>query len=122
MKKIAILNCLNANDVCTGMGCLKAFYQRKAAFAIYEGQDAQVLAFLRCSRCSMHNAEDPGMTEKLERLASEGIEAVHIGVCAAKGEEKKVCPYMEEHAAWLEDHGISVVWGTHGFIASKENL
>lgn len=120
MKKIAMLNCLDANDVCGGVGCLKAFHQRKATFAAYEGQDAEVYGFLRCTRCGTSGSDDPGMLEKLERLVSEGIETVHIGVCAAKGKEKLVCPHMEENAAWLEAHGIPVVWGTHGFIESKQ--
>ncbi len=119
MKKIAILCCLGANDVCAGVGCLKAFHQRKSTFAVYENQNVQVYAFLRCSRCGVSCKEDAGMTEKLERLVSEGIETVHIGVCAVKGPEKEVCPFMQEHAAWLTDHAIQVVWGTHGIIETK---
>ena len=29
MKKIAILTCLKANDVCTGASCLEAFFFKK---------------------------------------------------------------------------------------------
>lgn len=51
------------------------------------------------------------MTEKLERLVSSGIEVVHIGVCAQpKGIR---CQTMERYAAWLEEHGIRIVWKTH---------
>ena len=32
MKKIAILCCLNANDVCAGVGCLNSFYGKDKAF------------------------------------------------------------------------------------------
>ncbi len=32
MKHIAMLTCLNANAVCTGASCLKAFYDRTGSF------------------------------------------------------------------------------------------
>ena len=32
MKHIAMLTCLNANTVCTGASCLKAFYHRTGSF------------------------------------------------------------------------------------------
>ena len=49
------------------------------------GKDVDLRAFLRCSNCGKTPQEDPGMTEKLERLVSSGVETVHIGVCPAKG-------------------------------------
>lgn len=111
MKQIAILNCLKANDVCSGAGCLNALYERRAGFARYEGQEVRLRAFLRCSTCGKVPQEDAGMTEKLKRLESMQVETVHIGVCAQpKGSR---CPYMEANAKWLEDHGIEVVWQTH---------
>lgn len=111
MRKIAMLNCLDANDVCTGAGCLKAFYARTGGFEAYGEEELTLTAFARCSHCGKTAAEDAGMLEKLERLVSMGTETVHIGACAApKG---KRCPTMESHAAWLEDHGIKVVWKTH---------
>lgn len=75
------------------------------------GKDVDLRAFLRCSNCGKTPQEDPGMTEKLERLVSSGVESVHIGVCAQpKGIR---CQTMERYAAWLEEHGIRVVWKTH---------
>jgi predicted metal-binding protein len=109
--RIAILACLNANDVCTGAGCLSAFNERKGGFACYGEEKLQLAAFLRCSTCGKKLEEDPGMQEKLDRLVSIGTEAVHIGVCAQK--KGKPCPYMEEKANWLMQHGISVIWKTH---------
>lgn len=51
------------------------------------------------------------MTEKLERLVSSGVETVHIGV---RAQPKGIrCQTMERYAAWLEEHGIRVVWKTH---------
>ena len=97
MTNLAILCCLDANDVCTGAGCLRALRERRGGFACYEGQETELLAF--------------GMQKKLERLVSIGTQAVHIGVCAQPKGEK--CPYMAANAKWLEDHGIQVIWKTH---------
>lgn len=111
MTKIAMMNCLKANQVCAGVACLDALRERRAGFACYAGEDVDLRAFLRCSSCGKTPQEDPGMTEKLERLVSSGVEVVHIGVCAQpKGIR---CQTMERHAAWLEERGIRVVWKTH---------
>lgn len=111
MTNLAILCCLDANDVCTGAGCLRALRERRGGFTRYAGEDTELLAFLRCSHCSTPLQDDAGMQEKLERLETMGTQVVHIGACAQpKG---KRCPYMEANAKWLEDHGIEVVWQTH---------
>lgn len=111
MTKIAMMNCLKANQVCAGVACLDALRERRAGFACYAGKDVDLRAFLRCSNCGKTPQEGPGMTEKLERLVSSGVETVHIGVCAQpKGIR---CQTMERYAAWLEEHGIRVVWKTH---------
>lgn len=109
MTNLAILCCLDANDVCTGAGCLRALRERRGGFACYEGQETELLAFLRCSHCSTPLEEDAGMQEKLECLVSIGTQAVHIGVCAQPKGEK--CPYMAatqvaggpRHSGHLED-------------------
>lgn len=111
MKKIAMMNCLKANDVCTGAGCLRAFYERRGGFACYGDEELQLMAFLRCSQCGTPLSEDSGMQEKLERLKTVGTEVVHIGVCAQKNGVP--CPHMAENAAWLEQNGIAIVWKTH---------
>lgn len=111
MKKIAILNCLMANEVCAGASCLRAFYARQAGFARYAGEELQLVAFSRCSSCRKQLQDDMGMLEKLERIVSEGAEAVHIGVCAQMNNVR--CPTMETYAKWLEDRGVEIVWQTH---------
>ena len=112
MKKIAIVACLQANDVCAGAACLDALDARRAHFASYAGEEVKLCAFMRCSTCGVSPTEDRGMTEKLERLLKCGVEIAHIGVCAKK-RDGTVCPYMTETAEWLTSHGIKVVWGTH---------
>ena len=110
MKKIAMLNCLKANDVCTGAACMKAFRERRAGFERYAGEDLELIAFMRCSGCDKP-VEDRGMQEKLERLVAEGTETVHIGVCAQMNGER--CSTIEKCAEWLEARGVGIVWRTH---------
>ncbi|MFR5070605.1 MAG: CGGC domain-containing protein [Eubacteriales bacterium] len=53
MKHIAMLTCLNANAVCTGASCLKAFYDRTGSFAIYQTEALYLDAFMKCNGCEI---------------------------------------------------------------------
>lgn len=112
MKKVAILACLHANDVCAGVSCLSALEEKRAYFQGYIGQTVRLCAFLRCSRCGVDPEEDPGMMEKLERIVSCGVETAHFGICTTQ-RDGTVCPHMAKTAAWLEEKGVKIVWGTH---------
>lgn len=113
MKKIAILACQKANDVCAGCGCLNAFNDRKRYFERYSGEELRLVAFMRCSHCvdEIDPLEDPNFNEKLERLVSEGTECIHIGVCAKR--DRVPCPGMSRMADAFSEKGIEIVWGTH---------
>ena len=81
--------------------CIGHWPERTLTFAL----------FCVAAAAAKRHRKTPGMTEKLERLVSSGVEVVHIGVCAQpKGIR---CQTMERHAAWLEEHRIRVVWKTH---------
>ena len=114
MKRIAILACLRANDVCAGCGCLNALYDRKAHFDRYAEEEVRLVAFMRCSHCVQEGdpMEDPGFVEKLDRLVREGAEAVHIGVCAGRDDDT-ACPGMRKMSRAFSERGVEVVWGTH---------
>ena len=113
-KRIAILACLRANDVCAGCGCLNAFYDRRAHFERYAGEELRLTAFMRCSHCVRESdpMRDEGFMEKLERLVKEGTQIVHIGVCAGR-DEASACPGMLKMAQAFRDRGLEIVWGTH---------
>ena len=110
--KIAILNCLKANEVCAGCSCLKAFHTRTHAFQRYEGQDIELCAFLRCNGCSSMPESDSGMLEKLDRLKEEGVDAVHLGVCTHLP-DGSLCPNIQTIISLLSERGIPVIDGTH---------
>lgn len=105
--KIAILNCLKANEVCAGAACLRAFNGKTRHFTDYEA--AELVAFARCNGCKA--GIDAGFREKLERMVSEGAQVCHLGVCTVHDGQE--CPVITEAAAWLEEHGVKVVRGTH---------
>ena len=92
MKKIGILTCLNSNDVCTRA------------------------AVMTCNGCKETNAKEPaedeGILEKADRLVSEKISVIHVGVCRLN-EEKKECPRITQICGLIEERGIKVIRGTH---------
>ena len=109
--KIAILNCLKANDVCAGAACLKAFNAKTRHFAPSGDTPLELVAFGRCSGCD--TGIDPGFREKLDRMVSEGAEVCHLGVCTVQPETGKECPTITQAAAYLENKGLRIVRGTH---------
>ena len=125
MKRIAILACRNAEEVCAGVSCLQAFSRREGSFSAYGDASLELTAFLHCNGCQgvedqgpFHEGkfrplcEDAGMRKKLERLQREGVDIVHLGVCCwnRKGE---ICPWVEEIKKEFCCRGIKVVEGTH---------
>lgn len=113
MKKIAILTCRKACDVCTGAACFGAWNAKKAGFAPYAGEDASLVAFFHCNGCSAPPETDPGMLEKLDRLQSMGVSAVHTGVCTIPHGSTEQCPSIQKIAEMLRQRSIPVIHGTH---------
>lgn len=115
MEKIGILTCLHSNDVCARVWCLSSFWQRKDFFAKY-AEDTILAAMLTCNGCKGDNPsepeEDKGILEKLDRLVSEDIEIVHVGVCRLM-DDKKECPRMTKICEMIDSRGIQVIRGTH---------
>ncbi len=112
--KIAMLNCLRANDVCTGAGCLRAFNSGTKHFEQYGDTPLELVAMARCSGCEA--GMDEGFREKLDRIVSEGAQVCHLGVCTQKkdaGGERHECPVITEAARCLEERGVRVHRGTH---------
>ena len=113
--KIGILTCLHSNNICARVRCLSAFSERSDFFQNY-GEDVCLAAMMTCNGCRSMNAtepkEDAGMLEKADRLVSEGITTIHVGVCRLiNGKEE--CPRMTQICQMLEERGIRVIRGTH---------
>lgn len=116
MKKIGILHCRNASDVCAGVGCLKSFINKKDFFKKYENEHIELGAFFTCNGCKEHKEVEPqddeGIIEKLDRLVAENISIVHVGVCR-KLKNGSECPRITAMTLMLEERGIEVIRGTH---------
>lgn len=112
MKKIAMLNCMKLNEICAGASCMRAFNEKKASFARYEGEEISLVAFMRCNGCDALPDSDEGLREKLDRLETIGTEVVHVGVCT-KQKDGSRCPTMQTILDAIERRGIPIVDGTH---------
>ena len=106
--KIAILYCRKASNVCTGAACLKAFNHDLASFAQYANNRPELAAFCDCGGCDIDRVHDAGQCEKMERLVSEGVEKVHVGICVGQK-----CPHREEILAQLGQYHLPYEFGTH---------
>lgn len=109
--KIAILNCLRANDVCAAASCLCAFNSKSRHFACYEKETLELVALARCNGCEA--GIDSGFREKLDRIVSEGAQVCHLGVCTVHRDTGKECPVIYEAAEYLASKGVAIVRGTH---------
>ena len=49
---------------------------------------------------------------KLDRLVSEEVKTVHVGVCRLM-DDKKECPRMTKICEMIDSRGIQVIRGTH---------
>lgn len=114
MKRIAVLRCMTVSNSCTGSGCLRALREGTKAFARYEGEELELVAFLHCNGCDCDPATDVGMQKKLARLEKLGVDVVHTSGCTVRDRESgKRCPRIDEIAALLAARGIPTVHGTH---------
>ncbi len=109
--KIAMINCLKANEVCSGAGCLRAFNSRTKHFETYSGDELELVAMARCNGCEA--GIDDGFKEKLDRIVSIGTEVCHVGVCTVRKDLGKECPVITEALEYLQENGIRCVRGTH---------
>lgn len=116
MKKIGILHCIKANEVCAGVGCLKAFMDKSDFFNRYKEDSVEIAAFFTCNGCKerrdVEPQQDDGIIEKVERLQKEQISIVHVGVCR-KLKDGSECPRITGIISMLEERGIEVIRGTH---------
>ena len=87
--KIAMLNCLKSNSVCTGAACLAAMNRRIRSFERYADTPLELVAMARCSGCG-NDIDEPGFREKLDRIVSEGSQVCHLGLCTVRDGEQPV--------------------------------
>lgn len=97
-----------------GGGCFTALNRRTKAFVVYSGKEIEVLAFMKCSGCGHFPGRDDGLDEKIRYILESHPDVVHLGICCCHDARGKVlCEEISALRRIFEDHGISVVRGTH---------
>lgn len=107
MEKIAVLRCETVSEVCPGVGCLKAFYDRREFFRDYE-KDVMLLGFFTCGGCSGRR-----VSRLVKALLKHGLTTVHLSSCMLMEDGYPKCPHLDEIKTTLQKSGLKIVEGTH---------
>lgn len=106
-KKIAVVRCDIVSEACPGVGCFKAFNERKSQFESYD-KDAQMIAFFTCGGCSGRR-----VYRLVNALKKHDLDVVHLSSCMLLEDTYPKCPNLDSIRKSIQDAGIEVVEGTH---------
>jgi predicted metal-binding protein len=106
-RKIAVVRCEIVSEACPGVGCFKAFNERKSQFELY-GKDAEMIAFFTCGGCSGRR-----VYRLVNALKKHGLDTVHLSSCMLMEDTYPKCPHLDSIKKTIQDAGIKVVEGTH---------
>ena len=101
---IAIMVCHKMTYDCTGVGCFKAFYDKRDAFLGYK--DETLVSLFHCNGC-----DEPlfkGMDYKFEQLKRNDVKTIHMARCI----EVECNRYDAIHDELMR-RGFDVVKGSH---------
>ncbi len=105
--KIAVVRCDIVSETCPGVGCFKAFNERKSNFDVYN-ENTQMIAFFTCGGCSGRR-----VYRLVNALKKYGLDAVHLSSCMLMEDTYPKCPNLDNIKKTIQDAGIKVVEGTH---------
>ncbi|HIH75637.1 MAG TPA: CGGC domain-containing protein [Methanosarcina sp.] len=105
--KVAVVRCDIVSEACPGVGCFKAFNERKSHFKAY-GEEAQIIAFFTCGGCSGRR-----VYRLLKALKSHDLDVVHLSSCMLMQDSYPKCPNLDAIRKTIQDAGIKIVEGTH---------
>lgn len=105
--KIAVIRCDIVSEACPGVGCFKAFNERKAHFQNYD-KNAEIIAFFTCGGCSGRR-----VYRLLKALKKHGPDVVHLSSCMLMEGFYPGCPNLDTIRKTIRDAGIEIVEGTH---------
>ena len=105
--KIAVVRCDIVSEACPGVGCFKAFNERKSHFEAYD-EDTQMIAFFTCGGCSGRR-----VYRLVNALKKHGLDAVHLSSCILMEDTYPKCSNLDNIKKTIQDAGIKVVEGTH---------
>ncbi len=90
MKKVGVIRCQQAEDLCPGTSCFKALTQGKGAFE--STGPVQIIGYVSCGGC-------PGKRAVLRAkvMVERGAEIIVLSSCMSKGNPIGFpCPHFEE--------------------------
>ncbi|AKB48164.1 hypothetical protein MSKOL_2387 [Methanosarcina sp. Kolksee] len=105
--KIAVVRCDIVSETCPGVGCFKAFNERKSHFEAYD-ENTQMIAFFTCGGCSGRR-----VYRLVNTLKKHGLDAVHLSSCMLMEDTYPKCSNLDSIKKTIQDAGIQVVEGTH---------
>ncbi|MDA8234554.1 MAG: CGGC domain-containing protein [Clostridia bacterium] len=105
---MAIVRCNTVSEVCPGVGCLRAFNNRKLHFEEY-GPDAELIGFFTCGGCSGRRVSR--LVEKLKE--NYDLDVVHLSSCMLMDGDYPKCPFKNHIKQAIEMKNVKVVEGTH---------
>jgi len=106
MKKIGIVIC-DRYRTCAGGKCLRALQNREGAYALYEGEEVELVGYATCGGCPGGNVEyAPAEMKK------NGAEVIHLATGLVVGYPP--CPYLDYFREFIQvKYGLEVILGTH---------
>lgn len=104
---VAVVRCHTVAEVCPGVGCLKAWNNRKVKFADYD-QDAQLIGFFTCGGCSGRR-----VSRLVESLKKSDIDVIHLSSCMLMDGDFPKCPFKNQIKQTILNKAVKVVEGTH---------
>lgn len=108
ITKIAVVRCDIVSEVCPGVGCYKAFNNRKLSFQDYDS-DTQMVGFFTCGGCSGRR-----VSRLVGKLLNYGLDVVHLSSCMCMDEDDyPKCPFKMQIKKSIEGKGVKVIEGTH---------
>jgi predicted metal-binding protein len=106
MKRIGIIIC-ERYRACAGGKCLRALRNREGAFAVYAGEEVELVGYATCAGCPGGNVEYAP-----EEMKRNGAEVIHLATGMVVGYPP--CPHLDAFCAFIpEKYGLEVVIGTH---------
>lgn len=106
--KVAIIRCDIVSETCPGVGCLKAWNNRKIHFEQY-GPDAELVGFFTCGGCSGRRVHR--LVKKLKE--NYDLDVIHLASCMLFDGDYPKCPFKELIKNSIEAKDVKVVEGTH---------
>lgn len=105
---IAIVRCNIVSETCPGVGCLKAFNDKRVFFEKYKDKKIELIGFFTCGGCSGRR-----VARLVETLKNYDLHVVHLSSCMLFEGDYPKCPFKEQIKKTIEAKGVEIVEGTH---------